>query len=188
MDFIRNMARSAGFALLTGVVGLAHASPTVPATWTLSGVRFDDGTAVSGQFTYDAASDNLLSYSISVVDGSLPGLNYNAADSFLYEPIGVGYWAANELAIAANDGSSYIVLNLAAALSNAGGIVSLLTDSSNLTTASWQSNVDGSVTRYVVQGAITSPAATAAEPASLPLVLFGFAGLALMPAIQRRRT
>ena len=185
MKFIPTLKRVAAFGLLAGTAALAHAGPAAAANWTLTNASFDDGTTVSGQFSYDAAADNLLSYSFTVANGSLPATTYDGSDSYLYASIATGYWTPNELAIAAQDGS-YIVFNFASALSNAGGTVSLLTNSADLTTASWESNSDGSVTRYLTQGAVTTQAAAVPEPATLTLALGGLGALGLVVARRRK--
>ncbi|HSY26343.1 MAG TPA: hypothetical protein VK832_02485, partial [Burkholderiaceae bacterium] len=61
------MRLSVGILLLCGAT-MALAGPT---DWRLSGVTFDDGTTMSGSFVYDASTDTLDSYSLSVNSGTL---------------------------------------------------------------------------------------------------------------------
>src|SRR5579871_3313952 len=81
MKRIQTLIRTAVLGLLVGGASLAHASTQ---TWTFSSVAFDDGTILSGSFSYDAAVDNVLSYSISVQSGSLPAFTYDMTDSGVY--------------------------------------------------------------------------------------------------------
>ena len=187
MKYFWTLTRAAACGLLIGTAVPAHATPSPSATWTISNAVFDDGTAVSGQFTYDAVADKLLSYAISVATGTLPGLTYDATDSYLQTSIASGYWAPNELTLAANDGSSYIVLTFGSSLSNDGGQVALLTDSNSLTTASWQSSGDGSVTRYIIKGDITAQTANLPEPGSLGLAVAALGGLVVVRTRRRKQ-
>jgi len=194
MKRIQTLIRTAVLGLLVGGASLAHASTQ---TWTFSSVAFDDGTILSGSFSYDAAVDNVLSYSISVQSGSLPAFTYDMTDSGVYtysstspNPIAAGFYGPNELFIANNDGSSSILLDFAAPLTDAGGSVALLTGnaSSDITASSYETNGDSSVTRYVTQGSVTTGSVTAVpEPGTGTYALCGLAGLALISIRRRQR-
>jgi hypothetical protein len=81
MVHTRVPARIAAFALSL-VLGLdAWAAPV---TWTLSGVTFTDGGTASGSFVYDAVTDTISNWSISVEGGNtgtFPPVTYNTSTS-----------------------------------------------------------------------------------------------------------
>jgi len=182
MKTIRSLMRTGALAVLVATAALANAAPLTSQTWTLQNVRFDDGTMATGQFTYDASSSNLLSWAITVASGTLPALVYDAADSSFYGR----YWGgANEIVIVANDGTTDLTLNFAAALTNGGGTVALLTDAQatdSLTRASWEELLDYSAQRYITSGQVTTESLP--EPSSLALC--SLAGLGLF-AVRRRK-
>jgi len=194
MKLIQTLIRTAALGLFVGGATLAHATPE---TWTFSDVAFDDGTTLSGSFFYDAAIDNVRSSSISVQSGSLPAFTYDMTDSGVYtysstspNPIAAGFYGPNELFIANNAGTSSILLDFAATLTDAGGSVALLTGnaSSDITVSSYETNGDASVTRYVTQGSVTTGTVSAVpEPGTGTYALCGLAGLALISVRRRMR-
>src|SRR5258707_1392997 len=68
-------------SLLVLCIGAAHAFPV---TWTLSGVTFSDGGTASGSFVYDADSNTLSTWSVSVAGGNtdnFPPVTYDNTTS-----------------------------------------------------------------------------------------------------------
>lgn len=73
----REMRGRAGF-LTAAIAALAFGAAEARADqlFTLSGVLFDDGTAVTGTFTTNDALDALLDFDLTTVDGTITGLHY----------------------------------------------------------------------------------------------------------------
>ncbi len=156
-----------------------------PMSWSLTGATFDDGTSATGSFTYDASTDTVQSYSITVQNGAVSAFTYNAGDSFLNGPILTGNvsssnYGPNELWVEADDGSQGLVINFASLLTNAGGTVSILTGGADVTNSSWESD-QNSDQRNLTGGEVT----TVPEPTTL--ALFGIALAGLFAATRRRK-
>lgn len=177
MKFPNAIRAALAGALLCGA-GLACATPM---TWQLSGVTFDDQTSATGSFRYDAANDSLLSYSITVQDGSLPAFTYtgsSASNTCLQIAQGNGNCntndAPNELFLGANDGSQFLVLYLQSALTDAGGKVAL-----SSTNQSYEIAPNDYDYRVVTAGSLAS----VPEPASLALM--GIAMTSMFGTLRR---
>jgi hypothetical protein len=173
-------------ALLCGA-GLASAAPM---TWQLSSVAFDDNTTASGTLRYDASTDTLLSYQISVQDGALPAFTYSgstAANTCMKIAHGNNQSggcntndAPNELYLGSSDGSRSLELYLASALTDAGGTVSLLTSGNY---QSYEIAPNDYNFRLISAGSLASVAdAKVPEPASL-----GLMGIALSSMFGAKR-
>jgi len=174
-------------ALLCGA-SLASAAPV---TWRLSGVTFDDGKSASGSFSYDAGTDTLLSYSISVQEGALPAFTYtdgsagNTCTKIAHGNDQSGgcntNYAPNELFLGASDGSQFLDLYFKSALTDAGGTVGLLTS------GNFQSYeiamTDDYYSRVVTGGSVT----TVPEPASLALLGIAFSGMFGAQRLRKQR-
>src|SRR5437763_11043583 len=174
MKYPKSTRAAIASALLCG----ASLACAVPVTWQLSNVTFDDQTSASGSFNYDAGSDTLLSYSITVQAGALPAFTYTQASAAnTCAMIARGNVqsaggcntndAANELYLGATDGSQFLELYLSKALTDAGGTVSLLTSGN---TPSYEiALTDDYYYRTVATGSVTtvSQAASVPEPGAL---------------------
>lgn len=193
MKYPKAIRTAIATALLCGA-SLAGASPV---TWQLSGVTFEDGASASGSFSYDAATDTVLAYSISVGKGAQPG--FAAFSAFTYTAssamntclqIATGYRkcntndAANQLYLGSNDGSQFLQLYLQSALTGAGGTVQLLTSGNP---QSYETAfTDDYYFRVLTGGSVTTVAeqANVPEPASLALISIAFTGM--WGALRRR--
>ncbi len=174
MKYMKLMRLGLG-TLLLGAATMAGAGPT---DWQLSGVTFDDGTKMTGSFVYDASTDTLDSYSLTVNNGSLSAFTYNSSDSSQYgTTIGTGGYSGtsnDELFLLDNDYSRYLQLDFASPLTNAGGTSLLLTGGpqSDNGQASFECDNCSNI-RYVTAGEAT----TLPEPGSIALFGIAFAGL-----------
>lgn len=177
-----NTIRAAIAGVLLCGASLACAAPV---TWQLSGVTFDDGTSASGSFSYDAGTDTVLSYSISVNQGTLPAFTYtgsSASNTCLHIATGNGVCntndAPNELYLGAGDGSQFLELYLASALTDAGGSVAVMASDPF---QSYEMAPDDYDYRLVTGGSVSS----VPEPASLALMGIAFTGM--VGAARRRK-
>lgn len=76
----RRAARAAFFALLS-IPLLSYATPV---RWTFANARFADGGTITGTFTYDADTDAVTNWNVSVAGGNttdFPPITYNATTS-----------------------------------------------------------------------------------------------------------
>src|SRR5271167_3686441 len=67
------------------IMGAGHVS-AAPVTWTLTGVTFSDGGTATGTFTWNADTQTIGAYSITVTGGNtttFPTFTYDNADSSL---------------------------------------------------------------------------------------------------------
>lgn len=83
MRSFRFLKPSVSFVVATLLLCAANAF-AFPVTWTLSGVTFSDGGTASGSFQYDADTQSVSAWSISVAGGdtgTFPPLTYDSSNS-----------------------------------------------------------------------------------------------------------
>src|SRR5664280_1248787 len=170
--------------LLLGVATLmAPLASATPLTWTLQNAFFDDGTALTGFFVYDASTSTLSDWNISVYDSptllTLAAYTYMPSNTITppyvdttYEPFLIELEDLSEL--------HYIDLNLSAVPTDAGGTIPLLLSGNYPRTL--EVNIGSEELRQAVSGSVTTGAAVP-EPASA--LLLGSAGL--LGLLARRR-
>lgn len=166
--------------LLTSVLAVAPISFASTVTWNLSNVAFGDAATASGSFSFDADTNTLSTWNISVTSGALSAFTYTPSDSTAGSYFQVsGY--QNELLFMVNGSTRELRMTPVNALTDAGG-----TDAINLNTFG---NGSGSVEcfncgpyREIVSGSFTTAAATATtpEPGSMALLGLGFTSLSLL--------
>jgi len=161
-------AGAASLALALAALGGVQAS-AANLDFQLSNVKFDDGTSLTGDFTIDDVTGNLVSFDIKSEDGTLPGFEYTTGMDTYHN-----LFYANEYIFVNPAYTQYVSLTFAAPL----------TTGSNALVAgpSYECNNCG-LGRYVVSGAAVSGAVP--EPASWALMLGGFG--AIGGAMRSRR-
>ncbi len=110
-------------ALALALVSNAFA---IPVTWTLSGVTFSDGGTASGSFVFDADTNTLSNWNVSVAGGNtttFPPATYSTASSSALYFSGAPTIVGAQFTL--NGSSRQIRLPGVTALSNAGGTVAL---------------------------------------------------------------
>jgi len=172
------MKKTLGGVLVGIVMFLAPArAAAVPINWTLSGGTFEDGTTFNGSFTYDASFNGYTAWDIAVAAGpAFTGYDYLAgvdgAFVGVHSPTAVDFVAFPPIPVSGR----YIRLSFASPLTNAGGVIALLTDSSG-----FECN-NCSIFRHITGGTVRSGAAVP-EPATVTLL----AGGLLASLVRRRR-
>jgi hypothetical protein len=95
-------------------VMLASTAQANTIQWTLGGVTFIDGGALTGTFSTDSGTGDLLSYNLTstkLVGGNYGGFHYNVSDSRLFSN---NYYSGNSFLIAAGNYPNVLpYLNLA---------------------------------------------------------------------------
>ncbi len=173
--------RKALFLLASALV-MAQAGFASSVNWNLSNVAFSDAATASGTFTFDADSQTLSNWNISVTSGALPAFTYTPADSTAGSYFQVsGY--QNELLFMVNGSTRQLRMTPLTALTDGGGTVNV-----NLNTFG---NGSGSVEcnncapyREIVSGVLT----TSPEPGSVSLLGMGFASVGLLVQKVRKRS
>ena len=165
--------------LCTSALVLAQASFGASVNWTLSNVAFNDSATASGTFTFDASTQKVTNWNISVTSGALSAFTYTPADS-----TGGSYFQQagyqNELLFMVNGSTRLLGMTPLNALTDAGGTVPI-----NLNTWGGGSGSDEcfncSPYRIITAGAFTTVPPTATpEPASIGLLGVAFATLGLV--------
>ena len=116
------------FILLTALaaIGAQRSASAAPVTWTLSNITFTDGGIATGSFTYDADTNIVSTWNITVSGGnttSFPPFTYNPSDSSVDTPLFAFVLPPTDPAFI----DDYRVLRLypISPLTDAGGVVSL---------------------------------------------------------------
>jgi len=161
--------------LLASSLVVAPVSSASTVSWNLNNVTFSDGATASGAFTFDADSNTLSDWNVSVTSGVLSAFTYSPANStagsYFQE---TGY--QDELLFMVNGSTRQLRLTPLDALTDSGGI-----DPINFNTFG---NGSGSVECYncapyreVVSGSF---ATATPEPGSMALLGLGFASASLL--------
>ena len=168
-------ARTLGLLAVAMLAGPMAANAAV--VWTVNNALFDDGTAITGSFTYDAAAGTYGAYNLSVAAGSfLPAYNYLPDVDAGF----VGLSFANRVdfvALPLESPERYVRFSFAVPLTDLGGTVNLGIDGS-----SWECN-NCAETRFIVSGYVTG-VPSVPDPVPLPaaawLLLSGLGGLGFL--------
>jgi len=154
----KNIFAGAVFAVVT-LLAAALPAQAVPITYQLQNVSFDDGTGVTGSFTYDADTHATAAWNISTGAGVLSAFTYSSGmvlDNTFY---------TNSLLFYPAGGGRYLNLSFSSALTNAGGTYALRGDR-----ASYECDNCRTV-RFVNGGSVSSLSAEVPEPATALLML-----------------
>jgi hypothetical protein len=167
--------------LAAAIVAVATTAQATPINWAVDQLSLTDGSAVSGGFTYDATLDLVSNINITLTTSS-PGSPYTLTNQFY--PTGGGvFFGFTETAAADYTGQATLWIQVASALTDAGGSVPINTGAGygwgvcsvpSCTTASNPGDLSGNLA-----------AAAVPEPATLTLISLGLAGVA---ASRKRRS
>lgn len=165
---MKKFLKSITIVSLTAIAISIVSSPAKAAlvTWNLNDVTFDDGGTASGSFQYDADTEEMGNWDISVTSGSkFSSLNWKL-------PLFFSGFNGDFFALFNSSADRYFKLRFNSPLSNAGGTVSLNTS----TTGSFESTCGGVAgcvegpkfpARYVTTGSVTT------EEVPEPLTIMG---------------
>jgi len=177
-------------ALLAAVLaafGLSAPASAAPVTWTLVDAVFADGGSASGTFTYDADTNTYSAINIVTTAGSIQsGDDYNIlAPMFVHSATRFG---AVPVPSPGLTGLTIFSVTWASALTNAGGVVSILLGggSSEGVCVNFNCSIFNSVgggARAFVSGYVTT--SEVPLPAALPMFLAGLAGVGAMRLKKR---
>jgi hypothetical protein len=165
-------------------VAAAWGASAAPLTWNVNGT-FADGGVLSGSFTFDADTNSIPTWNISVSGGdtaTFPDFTYTTG----IVPAGFNNFLAPEEQFSFYDPNSTRVLILAsvAPLTNAGGVVGMLgfVDESNFSGECFNCTPS----RFLVRGgSFASVGTDTPEPATWSLISAG--GVFLLLGRRRRR-
>lgn len=167
-------------AVCSGLMFVPLAAHAALVVWTLDGVVFDDGSTASGSFTFDAATTTFSSLSISTTSGASYELADLAGSVFGADANGVnvvdGYLFGGD-----NTGRAILNLDFVSSLTDAGGIVSIVTGFPSFEgVCGTMDCTSGSVSRFTIAGGrvIGAPVAVS-SPGALSMLALGLAALAL---------
>jgi len=155
-----------GCAALALAMSITAAAGAAPLNYTLSNVKFNDGTSLTGGFSIDDTSGDLLSFDIASENGVLPGVEYVTGD-ITYRNL----FASNEYIFVVDpDFTQYLALTFA----------SPLTAGSNalMHFSSYECDNCNAI-RFIVSGDAVSAAVPEAASWAMMLVGFGAVGGAM---------
>lgn len=167
-------------ALCVGLVAGASSSQAALVHWTLDGVRFNDGSTASGSFDFNADTSTFTNVLITTTAASITYVTTDLATTFF----GLDASGINLIDdyLPAGDNTGHAILNLdfLSPLTNAGGIVGLVTGfpsfEGNCGIADCSS---GGISREALGDGRVIGAAVVPAPAGLGLVGLGLVGLGL---------
>jgi hypothetical protein len=158
-----------GVALFASTVS----AQATPITYTLTGVKFADGTSATGSFIFDAATKKSSGYDILTQPGILDAFEWTQADSGLYAGSGAG---PNNFTLITFDGRRVFNFSFLNPFTDAGGVNQI-----NIA-STYECNNCGTY-RRVNAGSVTSNPVP--EPATLALMLPALG--ALLVGARRRK-
>ncbi|MEQ8934244.1 MAG: VPLPA-CTERM sorting domain-containing protein [Amphiplicatus sp.] len=174
--------------VVLAAIGLTVPANAAPVTWTLVNAVFEDGGTASGTFTYDADTNVYSAIDIVTTAGSIQnGAEYHiAAPMFVHAATRFG---AVPVPSPGLTGLTIFSITWASALTNAGGLVSILTADHasaegvclNFNCSSFNGYLGGA--RLFVSGYVTT--SEVPLPAALPMFLAGLAGMGALRLKKR---
>lgn len=172
--------------LLTSALVMAPASFGSTVTWNLNNVTFSDAATASGSFDFDAGSQTVSNWNISVTSGALSAFTYTPADSTAGSYFQVsGY--QNELLFMVNGSTRQLRMTPLTALADGGGTVDINLNTWGGGSGSVECN-NCSPYRPIVSGSLMTMTATP-EPGSLGCLGIGLVGVGLFTRkLRNRRT
>ena len=169
--------------LLTSVLAVAPASFGSTVTWNLNNVAFSDAATASGSLDFDADTQTLSNWNISVTSGALSAFTYTPSDSSAGSYFQVsGY--QNELLFMVNGSTRQLRMTPLTALTDAGGTVNINLNTWGGGSGSVECN-NCSPYRPIVSGSFTTAMTTTPEPGSLGCFGLGLVGAGI--AIRKFR-
>lgn len=169
-------------------IGLTAPANAAPVTWTLVNAVFEDGGTASGTFTYDADTNTYSAINIITTAGSIQsGAEHDiVAPMFAHASTRFG---AVPVPSPGLTGLTILAITWASPLTNAGGLVSILTSDHasgeglclNFNCSVFYSYLGGS--RQLISGYVTT--GEVPLPAALPMFLAGLAGVGALRLKKR---
>jgi len=146
---------------------IAPVASAAPLTWTIQDGLFDDGTALTGSFVYDASTLKMVNWDITVYNP--PSLTPDSLTAYTYMPSDSTAGAGTDdgffyIGFVDLPETRYVELSLPAALTNAGGAIPLVLKGNPNET--FETPIITLYARSAVSGTVT----TFPEPASAVLV------------------